>query len=104
MYFKILYGKVFNICYHLSLGMEDRKLLIIGIDPGTTTAYAIIDIEGKLIKTSSSKHLELSKIISAAIKTGKVALVGTDKSKIPNLVYTFAAKIGARIIAPNEEL
>src|SRR3989338_1965903 len=73
--------------------MGDRKLLIVGIDPGITTAYAVLDIEGKLIKTSSSKEFGLNQIISETTELGKVVLVGTDKSKIPNLVHLFAAKL-----------
>ena len=84
--------------------MGDRKLLIVGIDPGITTAYAVLDIEGKLIKTSSSKEFGLNQIISETTELGKVVLVGTDKSKIPNLVHLFAAKLGARAAVPSEDL
>lgn len=84
--------------------MEDRNLIIIGIDPGITTAYSVLDIEGRLMKANSSKNLDLNQLISEIIKIGKVILVGTDKSKIPNLVYMFATKIGARIAAPSEDL
>ena len=84
--------------------MGDRKMLIVGIDPGITTAYAVLDIEGKLIKTDSSKNLELNHLISEIIEIGKAVLVGTDKSKTPNLVYTFATKLGAKIIQPHEDL
>src|SRR3989344_4456179 len=84
--------------------MGDRKLLIVGIDPGITTAYAVLDIEGKLMKTASSKNLDLNQLISEIIEIGKVVLVGTDKSKTPNLVYTFATKLGAKIIGPHKDL
>lgn len=84
--------------------MKSKKLLIAGIDPGTTTAYAFIDIEGNFVKAVSSKQLELNRIIFDAIEMGKIVLVGTDKANIPNLVYSFATKIGARIVNPNEDL
>lgn len=84
--------------------MGDRKLLIVGIDPGITTAYAVLDIEGKLLKSNSSKQFGLNQIISETTELGKVVLVGTDKSKIPNLVYLFAAKLGARAAVPGEDL
>lgn len=35
------------------------ELLIVGIDPGTTVGYAILDIEGNLLILNSSKHLNL---------------------------------------------
>ncbi len=84
--------------------MENKKLLIVGIDPGTTTAYAVLDIEGNLIHLHSSKQLGLRHIISEAINLGKVVLVGTDKTKIPRLVEAFATKLGANTISPKEDI
>ncbi len=84
--------------------MNEKKLLIAGIDPGTTTGYAVLDIDGNLIYTGSSKQLDLNSLISEIIKLGKVILAGTDKSKIPNLVSAFATKVGAKIAKPNEDL
>lgn len=84
--------------------MEKKKLLVVGIDPGITTAYAILDIEGNLLKLRSSKQLELNRIISDVIEFGKVVIVGTDKAKAPNLAETLATKLGARMMAPQEDL
>lgn len=84
--------------------MESKKLLIVGIDPGITTAYAVLDIEGNLLKLNSSKQLELNHIISGVIEFGKAAIVGTDKVKAPNLAEALATKLGARIITPQEDL
>ena len=84
--------------------MDQKRLLIAGIDPGITTAYAILDIEGNPIHLNSSKQLSLNSIISETIKFGRVVLVGTDKSKVPWLVESFATKVGARIISPKEDL
>ena len=84
--------------------MNDRKLLIVGIDPGITTAYAVLDIEGNILKLNSSKQLELNRIISETIELGKVLIVGTDKAKAPNLAEAFATKLGARLIIPEEDM
>ena len=70
--------------------MDDKKLLIVGIDPGTTIGYAVLDIEGNLIHLNSSKQLDLSLLISETINFGKAVLVGTDKAKVPGLVEAFA--------------
>ena len=82
----------------------DKKLLAVGIDPGTTTAIAFLDLDGKLVHAESSKNLDLNKLISMSLDFGKVILVGTDKAKVPGLVEMFATKFGARIIKPNEDL
>ncbi len=84
--------------------MNDKKLLIAGIDPGITTACAILGIEGNLIHLNSSKNMALSLLISESINFGKVVLVGTDKAKAPSLVDSFATKFGAKIIKPDEDL
>lgn len=84
--------------------MEGRKLLIAGIDPGTTAGYAFLDIEGNLLCLNSSKQIDLNFLISESVKLGKVVLVGTDKSKVPGLVESFAAKLGAKTISPQHDL
>ncbi len=84
--------------------MNERKLLIVGIDPGTTIGYAVLDIEGNLLQVESSKQFDLNFLISEIIKLGKVVLVGTDKQKVPNLVGLFATKLGAKVISPQEDL
>ena len=84
--------------------MGNKKLLIAGIDPGTTSAIAILDIEGNLAYIHSSKQLDINQLISNTIGLGKVVLVGTDKAKVPSLVEHFAAKFGARIVSPSEDL
>ena len=84
--------------------MENKKLLIAGIDPGITTAYAVLDIEGNLLHLNSSKQLDLNLLISEIINFGKVVSVGTDKAKVPSLVEAFATKLGAKIVNPQEDL
>lgn len=84
--------------------MESKKLLIVGIDPGITKGFAALDIEGKLIHMASSKQLDLNSLISKTIELGKAVLVGTDKVKVPGLVEAYAAKLGARIVSPEEDL
>ncbi len=84
--------------------MNEKKLLIVGIDPGITTAYAVFDIDGKFIHSNSSKQYDLGAIISEIIGFGKPVLAGTDKAKIPGTVEAFAAKTGARVVSPQEDL
>ena len=84
--------------------MNNPKPIIVGIDPGTTTAYAIIDLKGNIIKLNSSKELDLNRLVYETFSFGKPVLVGTDKSKIPHLVELYSAKTGARAINPREDL
>ncbi len=84
--------------------MDGKKLLIVGVDPGITTGYAVLDIEGNLLHLDSSKQLDLNLLISKTICFGKVVLVGTDKAKVPSLVESFATKLGAKVASPEEDL
>jgi hypothetical protein len=82
----------------------DNKLLIVGIDPGTTLGYAVLDVNGDPIKIKSSKHMNLNSLISEVVGLGKVVVVGTDKAKVPALVNVFSVKTGGRMIRPDEDL
>jgi predicted RNase H-like nuclease (RuvC/YqgF family) len=81
-----------------------RPLVIVGIDPGTTMGYAILNIEGILIKTGSARGESLSKLIEEVMYYGSPVLAGTDKAKCPEFVYQFAAKTGARVVSPYADM
>ena len=84
--------------------MNVNKLLVVGIDPGTTTAYAVLDLSGNVVSINSSKNLGLNGLLNEVLNAGKVVVIGTDKAKIPSLVGDFSAKTGARIVYPKEDL
>ncbi len=81
-----------------------RELLIVGVDPGTTTGYAVLDTRGKLIRARSSKQLELNSIVEEVVQLGSVLAIGTDKQKCPQLIEKIAAKTGAKIVLPDYDL
>lgn len=80
------------------------QTLIAGIDPGTTTAYALIDLEGNLIRLRSSKQLDFNSLLSEVSKQGNIAVVATDKNPAPSFVEKLAKRIGARLVVPEENL
>ena len=84
--------------------MSVNKLLVVGIDPGTTTAYAVLDLNGNVVSLKSAKNLGINALLAEIIQLGKIVAIGTDKAKIPSLVEDFSAKTGARIIYPKEDL
>ncbi len=78
--------------------------IIVGIDPGTTLGYAILDLYGNLIKVASSKNFPINSLVNEVIRYGKVTVVGTDVRPTPKFVIEFAAKNGSKIIPPDESL
>ncbi len=81
-----------------------RELLIVGVDPGTTIGYAVLDTRGKLIRARSSKQLELNSIVEEVVQLGSILAIGTDKQKCPQLIEKIAAKTGAKIVLPDYDL
>ncbi|MBI2667212.1 DUF460 domain-containing protein [Candidatus Woesearchaeota archaeon] len=77
-----------------------KKLLILGIDPGTTTAYAVLDIDGNLVEVKSKKDYSFSSLILDVIKHGKILLIGTDVKEIPYFIKKVSRKVGSKIISP----
>jgi len=47
-----------------------KELLIIGIDPGTTTGYALLNLKGNIIEIDSSKEYDLATLITKITKQG----------------------------------
>lgn len=84
--------------------MNVNKLLVVGIDPGTTTAYAVLDLSGNIVSVKSAKNLGINALLAELMQLGKIVAIGTDKAKIPSLVEDFSAKTGARIVYPKEDL
>ncbi len=82
----------------------EKRLLIVGLDPGTTTAYAILDMYGNFIEASSSKDFGLSQLLQKIVTHGRAVIVATDKHKTPAFVESFAAKVGAKIMSPRRDL
>jgi len=82
----------------------ERQPLIVGIDPGTTSAYALLDAKGHVIQVYSSKQLGLNDIIKQVTSFGIPLIVGSDKSKVPELNEKFAVKTGSRIAVLDDDL
>lgn len=78
--------------------------MIVGIDPGTTVGYAVLDTAGNVLRTRSSKQLELNSIVEEVVHLGSVLAIGTDRQKCPQLVEKIAAMTGARVITPSYDL
>ena len=78
--------------------------MIAGIDPGTTVGFAIIDLNGNLIKKGSQKELDRDELVKTLFSNGTIIAIGSDKAKIPSFVKETATKLGAKEIAPKKDL
>lgn len=82
----------------------EKNSVIVGIDPGFTTAFAILNFQGQVIKIDSKRELGLNNFISIISSYGSIAVVACDISTIPNFVLKVAKKFHALIIKPQKEL
>ncbi len=79
-------------------------MLIVGVDPGTTTAYAVFDTEGNFIKVESERNISSSKVISELVKTGRILVISCDVSPPPKVVGNISRKLGAVLFVPEKTL
>ncbi|MFH2028312.1 MAG: DUF460 domain-containing protein [Nanoarchaeota archaeon] len=84
--------------------MGEKQLLIVGVDPGTTMGYAVLDIECNLVEAGSGKNMDMGILISKLISLGKPLIIAGDKKKNPDFVERLAVKLGARLIGPDYDL
>lgn len=84
--------------------VKDKIDIIVGIDPGNTKGYAILDFEGNLIKLDSSKQFSVDKFIDEIILFGKPIIISTDVFPTPKFVKKIARATNARIISPKKPL
>jgi len=80
------------------------KSLIVGVDPGTTLGYAVLDFNGDVVKVGSSKELNLDYLVAELLNHGSVKIVSTDKKKVPSFVNKLSARFGAKIVKPKKDL
>jgi predicted RNase H-like nuclease (RuvC/YqgF family) len=57
--------------------------LIVGIDPGTTTAYAAVDLDGNVVHIGSSRQFSMADSIEALYRIGKPLVIASDVQQMP---------------------
>ncbi|MCX8196027.1 MAG: DUF460 domain-containing protein [Acidilobaceae archaeon] len=93
--------------YRSKLFLSQRRperALIVGVDAGTTTGLAVLDVEGNLLYSSSSKGMDRGSIIDLVLSYGKPIIVATDVAEPPETVRKLAAQLGATLYLPPEDL
>ena len=78
--------------------------LIVGIDPGTTTALAVLDTSGRLLLLKSGRGLDRSRISRLVTELGVPVIVACDRRPAPSFVERAASTFSARLVVPEENL
>ncbi len=77
-----------------------KKPLIVGFDPGTTAALAIIDTEGQLLFLTSKKEMSKKEILKNITARGKPIIVCADRNPLPHNVEKLASSFGCKVFYP----
>ncbi len=80
------------------------KYLIVGIDPGTTTAVAALDLRSDVVEVVSGKNWGLEKVVEVISKIGRPVIISTDKAKVPAFVEKICARFKAKLVAPRKDM
>ncbi len=88
----------------IPLEKKKRDYIIVGVDPGTTTAVAILDLNGKLVEVSSSRVSSVPDIIEHISEMGRPVVIATDMVPPPAAVEKIKRAFNAVLFTPNERI
>jgi predicted RNase H-like nuclease (RuvC/YqgF family) len=80
------------------------RYLIVGIDPGTTTAVAAMDLDGNLLHLSSSRQTTMSGVIEALYRVGKPLIIASDVQEMPFTVEKIRRAFNAIAYSPKLDI
>ncbi len=83
---------------------QQKMHTIVGVDPGTTTAIAVLDLSGNLLGINSRKGWHHSEVVDYILSFGKPVVIATDKSNPPEFVSKLKATFNAVLYAPKEDM
>ncbi|MFZ1898627.1 DUF460 domain-containing protein [Methanoregula sp.] len=79
------------------------RYLIVGIDPGTTSAVAALDLDGNLLHLESSRQMNMSGVIESLYRIGKPLVVASDVQEMPYSVEKIRRAFSAVAYTPRQD-
>jgi len=80
------------------------RYLVVGIDPGTTTAAAALDLDGNLLHLASSRQMSLSGVIESLYQVGKPLIVASDVHDMPFSVEKIRRAFNGVAYTPRQDM
>ncbi|MEF8893338.1 DUF460 domain-containing protein [Halodesulfurarchaeum sp.] len=81
-----------------------RDRVFVGIDPGTTTAVGIVDLDGSPLETWHSRTADMATVIKWIIERGRPILVAADVTPMPETVEKIRRSFDAAAWTPARDL
>jgi predicted RNase H-like nuclease (RuvC/YqgF family) len=83
---------------------SSSRLVILGVDPGTTIGIAVLDFTGKPLLVASGKVPDREQVVGEVLRFGKPVIIAVDTSKPPEFAKKLASKLGAILYTPEYDL
>lgn len=77
---------------------------IVGIDPGITTAIAVLDLKGAPLHIESRRDWSYGEVLQRLIEVGEVVLIASDVRPAPTFVSRIATELNAKLFTPRKIL
>jgi hypothetical protein len=84
--------------------VKRRDHVIVGIDPGTTTAAAVVGLDGSVHDVHSTRTADTAGVIEWLIERGRPVVVAADVQPMPETVEKFRRSFDAAGWAPESDL
>ncbi len=83
---------------------QKRGYIIVGLDPGTTTGIAALNLQGRLIDLISSRAMSSSDVIEWIAARGRPLVVATDVFPTPGAVEKVKRSFNAVLYSPGSDV
>ncbi|MFA6372293.1 MAG: DUF460 domain-containing protein [Methanothrix sp.] len=83
---------------------QGRGYIIVGLDPGTTTGIAALNLSGELVDLTSSRGLSSSDVIEWIAARGRSLVVATDVYPTPGSVEKVKRAFNAVLFSPGGDI
>ncbi|MFD1586077.1 DUF460 domain-containing protein [Halorientalis brevis] len=84
--------------------VKRRDHVLVGIDPGTTTAAAVVGLDGTVLDVMSTRTGDTADVIEWLIERGRPIIVAADVTPMPETVEQFRRSFEAAGWAPHADL
>ncbi|MFB6156234.1 MAG: DUF460 domain-containing protein [Haloferacaceae archaeon] len=81
-----------------------RDHVVVGIDPGTTTAVAVVDLDGEPLEVYSTRTDDTAAVVEWIIERGRPVVVAADVTPMPETVEGFRRSFDAAGWTPTTDL
>ncbi|MEM4717940.1 MAG: DUF460 domain-containing protein [Desulfurococcaceae archaeon] len=83
---------------------EEKRRIIVGIDPGTTVGIAVLDLNGQPLLVKSYKNPDREVVIETILSNGKPIIIAVDVSKPPEYVKKISSLLDSILFTPEDDL